>query len=120
MTVSPHKPARRTTRKVLASSVLAAGILAATTVPANAAVTSTFTGGVLSVNGDSLDNNIAVSRNAAGRILVNGGAVSVVGGTPTVANTATDPGLRPQRPGHDHPQRGQWCAAEGEPVRRLR
>ena len=33
-------------------------------------------------------NNIAVSRNAAGRILINGGAVAVVGGTPTVANTA--------------------------------
>ena len=29
----------------------------------------------------------SVSRNAAGNILVNGGAVAVVGGTPTVANT---------------------------------
>ena len=35
-----------------------------------------------------LANNIAISRNAAGRILVNGGAVAVGGGTPTVANTA--------------------------------
>ena len=54
------------------------------------AVTASFlpTSGVLSVFGDSLDNNITVSRNAAGQILVNGGAVSVVGGTPTVANTA--------------------------------
>ena len=34
------------------------------------------------------DNNIAISRNAAGTILINGGAVAVVGGTPTVANTA--------------------------------
>ena len=79
---------RRTARRVLTGSVLAAGILAATTVPANAAVTSTFTGGVLSINGDSLDNTITVSRDAAGNILVNGGAVSVVGGTPTVANTS--------------------------------
>jgi Ca2+-binding RTX toxin-like protein len=54
------------------------------------AVIATFTAssGLLSVFGDSLDNNVSVSRNAAGQILVNGGAVAVVGGTPTVANTA--------------------------------
>ena len=34
-----------------------------------------------------LDNTITVSRDAAGTILVNGGAVAVQGGTPTVANT---------------------------------
>jgi hypothetical protein len=44
--------------------------------------------GMLAVFGDNLDNTIEVSRNAAGQILVNGGAVNVVGGTPTVANTA--------------------------------
>jgi Ca2+-binding RTX toxin-like protein len=43
--------------------------------------------GVLTVFGDNLDNNITISRNAAGNILVNGGAISVLGGTPTVANT---------------------------------
>jgi Ca2+-binding RTX toxin-like protein len=43
--------------------------------------------GVLTVVGDNFDNNIVVSRNAAGNILVNGGAVSVTGGAPTVANT---------------------------------
>ena len=53
------------------------------------AVTASFSNGVLSVFGDSLDNTIAVSRNAAGTILVNGGAVQVKGGTSTVANTAT-------------------------------
>jgi len=54
------------------------------------AITSVFNRGVgiLSTFGDSLDNTIEISRDAAGRILVNGGAVSVVGGTPTVANTA--------------------------------
>ena len=52
------------------------------------AVTSTFSSGTLFVFGDSLDNAITVSRNAAGTILVNGGAVAVVGGTPTVANTS--------------------------------
>jgi Ca2+-binding RTX toxin-like protein len=44
--------------------------------------------GLLSVFGDSLDNTIEVSRNAAGQILVNNGAVNVVGGSATVANTA--------------------------------
>ena len=54
------------------------------------AVTATFQAatGLLSIFGDGKDNNIDVSRNAAGNILVNGGAVAVKGGTPTVANVA--------------------------------
>ena len=44
--------------------------------------------GILTIIGDALDNTITVSRNAAGTLLVNGGAVPVSGGTPTVANTA--------------------------------
>ncbi len=44
--------------------------------------------GILTTFGDNLDNNITLSRDAAGKILVNGGAVAVSGGTPTVANTA--------------------------------
>jgi len=53
------------------------------------AVTATFipTSGVLSVFGDSLNNTVTTSRNAAGKILVNGGAVGILGGTATVANT---------------------------------
>lgn len=53
------------------------------------AVTATFSAasGVLNVFGDSGDNTIEISRSAAGAILVNGGAVAIVGGTPTVANT---------------------------------
>jgi len=51
------------------------------------AVLALFAGGSLSVFGDNLDNAITISRNAAGTILVNGGAVAVIGGTPTVANT---------------------------------
>ena len=43
--------------------------------------------GVLRVTGDNLDNTIEISRDAAGAILVNGGAVSIPGGAPTVANT---------------------------------
>jgi Ca2+-binding RTX toxin-like protein len=80
--------ASRGARGLIAGAVLAAGVLAATAVPASAAVTSSFNAGVLTITGDSLDNNITVSRNAAGTILVNGGAVPVVGGTPTVANTS--------------------------------
>jgi Ca2+-binding RTX toxin-like protein len=44
--------------------------------------------GVLTVMGDAQDNTIEVSRNAAGTLLVNGGAINVVGGTPSVANTS--------------------------------
>jgi Ca2+-binding RTX toxin-like protein len=53
------------------------------------AVTATFSAaqGVLTVTGDALDNTIAVSRNAAGSIVVNGGAVKILGGQATVANT---------------------------------
>jgi Ca2+-binding RTX toxin-like protein len=54
------------------------------------AITASFLPGigVLTEFGDALDNTIVTTRNAAGTILVNGGAVSVVGGTPTVGNTS--------------------------------
>src|SRR6266853_2384009 len=45
--------------------------------------------GLLSVFGDDGDNVIVTSRDAAGQILVNGGAVPINGGQATVANTAT-------------------------------
>jgi Ca2+-binding RTX toxin-like protein len=53
------------------------------------AVTASFlpSAGTLSVFGDNLSNNIEISRDAAGVLRVNGGAVVVKGGTPTVANT---------------------------------
>ena len=51
------------------------------------AVTASFGHGTLTVFGDGLDNSTTISRNAAGTILVNGGAVAVHGGTATVANT---------------------------------
>src|SRR5262249_54399210 len=44
--------------------------------------------GLLTVLGDAANNTIQVSRNAAGTLLVNGGAVAVQGGTATVANTS--------------------------------
>src|SRR5436189_5670272 len=54
------------------------------------AITSTFdpSTGVLTTIGDDLDNSITTSRDAAGNILVNGGAVPISGGTATVANTS--------------------------------
>src|SRR4051794_19490244 len=54
------------------------------------AVTASFSPGtgVLSVLGDAQANTITVSRDAAGKLLVNGGAVQVTGGVATVANTS--------------------------------
>src|SRR4051794_31827074 len=53
------------------------------------AVTASFSvaGGSLRVVGDALDNAVVISRDAGGTILVNGGAVAIQGGQPTVANT---------------------------------
>jgi Ca2+-binding RTX toxin-like protein len=78
---------RRAARRLLVGIVLAAAVVGVTSQPANAAVTASFSQGVLTVIGDNLNNTITISRDAAGRILVNNGAVAVVGGTPTVANT---------------------------------
>jgi Ca2+-binding RTX toxin-like protein len=50
-------------------------------------ITASFAGSTLSVLGDSFNNNITTSRTAGGTLQVNGGAVAVTGGTPTVANT---------------------------------
>jgi Ca2+-binding RTX toxin-like protein len=49
-------------------------------------VTGAFFGGILSAFGDNRTNTIEFSRNAAGTLLINDGAVPVIGGTPTVAN----------------------------------
>ena len=46
------------------------------------AIKATFspTAGVLSINGDNRNNRVTVSRDAAGNILVNDGAVAIDGG----------------------------------------
>ncbi len=79
---------RRTARWLLIGTAGAAGAVLAASSPASAATTATFANGVLTVFGDSGANTITVSRDAAGNILVNNGAIPVSGGTPTVANTA--------------------------------
>jgi Ca2+-binding RTX toxin-like protein len=81
---------RRPARRLVAGLVLAAAAMLAASSPAHAAVTASFNPGtgVLTVFGDSLNNSITISRDAAGTLLVNSGAVAVSGGTPTVANTS--------------------------------
>jgi Ca2+-binding RTX toxin-like protein len=86
MTARRHTDRRRTARLLLAVAVAIAAALAASP-PASAATTATFANGVLTVTGDGAGNSISVSRDAAGKLLVNNGAIVVVGGTPTVANT---------------------------------
>jgi Ca2+-binding RTX toxin-like protein len=52
------------------------------------AITAAFSpAGTLTVIGDALNNTITVSRDAAGTLLVNNGAVAILGGLATVANT---------------------------------
>ena len=95
--MSQHQPSlkrvRRASRALTVASVsaLAIGSTYLSASPASAATTSSYQASsrTLTVIGDNLDNTIVVSRNAAGTILVNGGAVPVAGGVPTVANTDT-------------------------------
>lgn len=44
--------------------------------------------GQLTIFGDSANNGVVISRNNAGRILINNGSVTPIGGAPTVANTS--------------------------------
>jgi len=79
---------RRTARRRLLAGIVVGVAAAFAAGPASAATTATFSAGVLSVFGDSAGNSITISRDAAGRILVNNGAIGILGGTPTVANTS--------------------------------
>jgi Ca2+-binding RTX toxin-like protein len=62
-------------------------LAAGATVGAAGGPSAFFALGVLTVVGDAQNNTIVISRDAAGKILVNNGAVQIAGGTPTVANT---------------------------------
>src|SRR5688572_30066627 len=53
------------------------------------AITATSAGGVLTITGDNNANAITVSRNAAGNLLVNGGAVAIAGPAATVTSIQT-------------------------------
>src|SRR5262245_29529591 len=78
--------ARRSSRSLRPVECAAIELLDRRILPA---VTATFSAarGILTITGDNQGNNIAVSRNAAGNLLVNGGAVTIRGGQATVANT---------------------------------
>ena len=56
----------------------------------NAGIMASFSpvSGTLTIFGTALDDAITVGRKTAGTIVVNGGAVNVLGGSPTVANTS--------------------------------
>jgi hypothetical protein len=51
------------------------------------AIKANFTAGLLSVTGDNADDAITVNRDAAGQILINGGATPVQEAQPTLTNT---------------------------------
>lgn len=51
------------------------------------AVSAILSFGTLSVLGDAQDNSIDISRDVNGNLLVNGGAVTIQGGTATIQNT---------------------------------
>ena len=74
---------------MIGAGTMTVGTLSTGTAAAKAGppVSASFILGVLTVIGDAQDNSIVVSRDAAGRILVNGGSVVVRFGNPTVANT---------------------------------
>src|SRR4051812_35013948 len=81
------RPGRqRPSRRVRLVELTGFGLLDRRVLPA---VTATFAAaqGVLTVIGDAQNNTIAVSRDAAGSILINSGAVTVLGGKATVVNT---------------------------------
>src|SRR5262245_32640716 len=88
MKVGSNRGRRRLARRLLIGTVIGGAAIVATSLSASAAVTASFSNGVLTISGDALDNTITISRNAAGGVRVNGGAVTTTGGTPTVANTS--------------------------------
>ena len=87
MNLRNNRARLRAVRRLLVGGAIGAGVVMAASQSASAATTATFSNGTLTVFGDNAANSIEISRNAAGAILVNGGAVAVIGGTPTVANT---------------------------------
>ena len=68
------------------------------------AINATFSAGILTVTGDNLDNTIEISRDAGGKLLVNGGAVKIKGGHADGRQHQADFGIRPRWSRHDHAQ----------------
>jgi Ca2+-binding RTX toxin-like protein len=74
----------------IAGVLMAFGLGVTPTASAQSGISATFTpaAGLLSIGGNNAANEIVISRDAAGQLLVNGGSVAIAGGTPTVANTS--------------------------------
>lgn len=51
-------------------------------------ISAVFAGGILTITGDNQDNTLVASRDSAGTILANGGAIPITGGIATVTNTS--------------------------------
>jgi Ca2+-binding RTX toxin-like protein len=78
---------RRPTRNRRSARLSVLELLEDRTAPAISAIFSPGAG-LLTIVGDALDNSLVVSRNNAGTLLVNNGAVPILGGKATVANTS--------------------------------
>jgi len=79
--------------RILAFAGVLMAVSLSTTATASAQsgdITATFNAGagLLSVEGNNAPNEIVISRDAAGLLLVNGGSVPISGGAPSVANTS--------------------------------
>src|SRR5436190_9426032 len=79
---------RPTTRKPLAQ-LLRSQVFLEQLETRDLRATAVFNSGILTVSGDNLDNDLLVTRNAAGTLLVtdDGNPVAITGGTATVGNT---------------------------------
>jgi len=84
----PHKDEAKVKVLVVDAALHRAEQVVHFDVSAAPAISAVFAGGVLTITGDDEDNTIVASRDAAGTILVNGGAVPVTGGVPTIGNTS--------------------------------
>src|SRR5262245_53143619 len=83
-----HKLVRRTQSKSKARNLTRISAIEQLGDRITPAVNAFFANGQLTVLGDSGDNAIIVSRDPAGALKINGGEIRVLGGAPTVANTA--------------------------------
>jgi len=72
---------------LMAATVATTGAGMALVAPASAATIANFSKGILTISGDAAPNTIVVSRDAAGHLRVNGGAVRIRGGQATTGNT---------------------------------
>lgn len=81
-----HKPPLRRAILAAAAVIGTAAATVAFTAPANAAPIITFTGGVLTINGDAANNSLIVGQTPAHTVTLNGSQLLVRGATVAVAD----------------------------------